>query len=100
MNEVVTFLENNLLFCPTKNLIGIDCLGCGLQRSFILLIEGNFVASIKMYPALIPMLMMFGYLISHLYFNFRNGAMILKCFYFLNIILIVANYFIKQFLQV
>ncbi|WP_378184322.1 DUF2752 domain-containing protein [Aquimarina sp. SS2-1] len=95
---MVTFLENNLLFCPTKNLIGIDCLGCGLQRSFILLMKGNVIDAIKMYPALIPMLVMFGYLISHIFFKFKNGATILKYFYFLNIILIVANYIIKQFL--
>ncbi|WP_367183318.1 DUF2752 domain-containing protein [uncultured Aquimarina sp.] len=96
MNEIITFLENNLLFCPSKQFIRIECLGCGLQRSFILLIKGDFLNSIIMYPALIPMFMMIGYLVSHIYFNFKNGASILKYFYFLNIILIVANYIIKQ----
>ncbi|WP_366520048.1 DUF2752 domain-containing protein [uncultured Aquimarina sp.] len=96
MNEIITFLENNLLSCPSKQFIRIECLGCGLQRSFILLIKGDFLNSIIMYPALIPMFMMIGYLVSHIYFNFKNGASILKYFYFLNIILIVANYIIKQ----
>ncbi|AXT53760.1 DUF2752 domain-containing protein [Aquimarina sp. BL5] len=96
MNEIITFLEDNLLFCPSKEFIGIECLGCGLQRSFILLIKGEFLHSIMMYPALIPMLIMICYLISHIYFSFKNGASILKYFYFLNIILIVVNYFIKQ----
>ncbi|MHA7059371.1 DUF2752 domain-containing protein [Aquimarina sp. M1] len=98
MHELTFFLENNLLVCPTKNLIGIECFGCGLQRSFIFLLKGNFLNSIKMYPALIPMIIMFTYLVSHLYFNFKNGAAILKYFYLLNIILIVVNYIIKQFL--
>ncbi|KAA1245507.1 DUF2752 domain-containing protein [Aquimarina sp. RZ0] len=99
MKEFILFLENNLLYCPSKKLMGIDCLGCGLQRSFILLIKGQLIDSILMYPALIPILIMFGYLISHLYFNFKNGASILTYFYFLNIILIVANYITKQFLH-
>ncbi len=98
MNDIITFFESSLLTCPSKKLMGIECLGCGLQRSFILLMKGNILESIKMYPALIPLLFMMVYLTGHLYFNFKNGARFLKYFYFLNIILIVANYIIKQFL--
>jgi len=92
------FSENNLLDCPIKTMFHVDCLGCGLQRSFVLLVQGNILDSIIMYPALIPMIIMFAYLLAHVYFNFRNGARLLKYFYFLNIILIVANYLIKQIL--
>ncbi|WP_103067947.1 DUF2752 domain-containing protein [Aquimarina sediminis] len=95
MEKLASYLETHLFQCPTKRLIGIDCLGCGLQRSFILLIRGNITASFLMYPALIPMLIMLGYLTSHLIFKFKNGAKILQYFYILNIILIITNYFIK-----
>ncbi len=76
-------------------MIGIDCLGCGLQRSFILLIKGDIMASLIMYPALIPLLVMLGYLIAHLFLNLKNGAKTLQFFYILNSILIIANYIIK-----
>ncbi len=76
-------------------MIGIDCLGCGLQRSFILLIKGDITASLMMYPALIPLLVMLGYLIVHLFFKLKNGAKTLQFFYILNSILIIANYIIK-----
>ncbi|WP_425593299.1 DUF2752 domain-containing protein [Aquimarina algiphila] len=95
MKEVISFLESNILQCPTKQFIGIDCLGCGLQRSFILLLKGNIKASFLMYPALIPMICMMIYLIAHLVFNFKNGAKTLTYFYILNSILIIAHYFIK-----
>jgi len=98
MDSIMDFLETHLLQCPTKQLIDIDCLGCGMQRSFILLLRGEFIASVIMYPALISILGMFLFLTAHLIFKFRMGATILKYFYFLNIILIVAHYIIKQIL--
>lgn len=95
MVETISYLETHLLQCPTKKLIGIDCLGCGFQRSFLLLINGNLVDSFLMYPALIPLLLMFGYLITHLFLRFKKGAKTLQYFYILNSILIITNYIIK-----
>ncbi|MBP6373881.1 MAG: DUF2752 domain-containing protein, partial [Flavobacterium sp.] len=45
-------VERYLLPCLNKNIFGIDCLGCGLQRSFIQMIEGNFTSSFIQFPAL------------------------------------------------
>ncbi|MDY8138972.1 DUF2752 domain-containing protein [Aquimarina sp. 2201CG5-10] len=95
MGEIISFLETHLLQCPTKKLIGIDCLGCGMQRSFVLLLKGQVSASFIMYPALIPMLFMLLFLLAHIIFEFKKGATILKYFYILNIILIITNYIIK-----
>lgn len=50
-------LENYMLPCFTKKLLGIDCPGCGLQRSFLFLIQGEFSAAFEMYPAIYPMLL-------------------------------------------
>jgi len=66
-----------------------------MQRSFILLLKGEILSSIQMYPALMPMIFTFGYLIAHIVFKFKNGAKILINFYILTSILIIANYFIK-----
>ncbi|MBQ4821243.1 DUF2752 domain-containing protein [Aquimarina sp. MMG016] len=73
----------------------MNCLGCGLQRSFVLLLKGNLAESFLMYPALIPMLFMMSFLIAHLIFKFKNGAKTLQYFYILNIILIITNFIIK-----
>ncbi|WP_082995023.1 DUF2752 domain-containing protein [Aquimarina megaterium] len=95
MEQFINYIESNLLQCPTKKLMGIDCLGCGFQRSFLLLIKGDLVESFLMYPALIPLLLMFGYLIAHLLLKFKKGAKTLQYFYILNSILIITNYIIK-----
>ncbi|WP_082832385.1 DUF2752 domain-containing protein [Aquimarina aggregata] len=97
MKSFIDFLESNLLYCPTKQLLDINCLGCGLQRSFILLLKGDIISSLLMYPALLPLLIMIGYLILHILFNFKNGAKILTYFYILNSILIIVNYFMKLY---
>ena len=43
-----------MLPCAYKSLLGIDCPFCGAQRSFLLLLKGNLVDSLLMYPPLLP----------------------------------------------
>jgi hypothetical protein len=45
-------LEKYMFPCLSKTLFGIECLGCGFQRGFLLLLQGNFTAAFKMYPAI------------------------------------------------
>jgi len=45
-----------MLPCAFKQLFGIDCPGCGFQRSFIALLRGNFAISFSLYPATILVL--------------------------------------------
>lgn len=51
-------LENYMLPCLNKKFLGFECMGCGLQRSFSLLLQGEFLASFKMYPAIYPLLLL------------------------------------------
>ena len=81
-----------MLSCSWKTFLDQECMGCGMQRAIILLLKGEFLASIKMYPALIPLLVMFGYLAFHLKFNFENGPQILKYLFIFNVLLIVINF--------
>ena len=63
-----------MLECYWKSQFGIECFGCGLQRSFVLLMEGSFWESIKIFPATIPILLVFLYTGAHLIFKYKNGA--------------------------
>ena len=63
-----------MLECSWKSHFGVECMGCGFQRSFVLLMEGNFWESIQLFPATIPILLVFLYTGGHLIFKYKNGA--------------------------
>ena len=85
-------LTEYLIPCPIKNLIGIDCLGCGFQRSIALLIQGDIKGSIAMYPATIPIILLLLSTVMHIIFKFKNGARIIQYLFILCVIIIGFNY--------
>lgn len=95
LTKVITWLESHQHSCSFKDHFGIDCPGCGLQRSIIELLKGNLLESIYLCPALLPIIAMFAYLALHLIFRFRHGALILKIMFILNISIISFHYIFK-----
>lgn len=93
--QLIQWLENHLQPCIYKQSLGIECLGCGFQRALIALLKGNIWESIVLYPALTPIITLFGALILHLIFHFKNGASLLKYLFIGNICIIVVSYIIK-----
>ena len=87
--------EGWMLPCMYKKMSGIDCPGCGFQRSFERLMSGDLSNSFDYYPPLIPVLIMCLFLVAHLIYNFRIGASILKWMFIVNSILITVNYIFK-----
>ena len=71
---IISFLEENMLSCHIKQQFGFECIGCGMQRSIVHLLKGEFVDAFYMYPAIYTLIIMFGYLLLHLKFNFKLGA--------------------------
>lgn len=66
---LVNWLQNHLIPCPFKYLTGIDCPGCGFQRSLLALIQGNFHKSFLLYPSTIPLLLFFAYGLADKFFK-------------------------------
>ncbi len=93
----IHWLQNHLLTCPMKQTFGIDCPGCGLQRSIIALMQGNLISSFKLYPATIPFLFVIIFSIVHLKANFKFGAQIIKIAVGFVAIIILINYIYKIF---
>ncbi|MFN5182884.1 MAG: DUF2752 domain-containing protein [Bacteroidota bacterium] len=56
-----------MLPCAFRSVFGVDCLGCGFQRSLTLLLKGQFIESVAMYPALIPFILFVLLLLSFLF---------------------------------
>lgn len=84
-----------MLSCPSKQLLHIDCPGCGLQRSLVALFQGDFLLSWKLYPPTLFVLATFVMLLLHLAFSPRYGLLILKLLFVITTITISANYIYK-----
>lgn len=92
----INFLERNLLSCPWKKYLEVDCMGCGMQRSILYILKGDFEAAFFMYPAIYTLILMFAYLLLHLKFNFKLGSKILLYLFILNALIIVTNFILKS----
>jgi len=97
MEELINQLKNHMITCPSKSFFHCDCPGCGLQRSFIALLEGNLAESFRLYPATIPILFCFIFTALHVIFKFKHGALIIKSAYIFSSSIIVLFYIYKMF---
>ncbi|WP_158841696.1 DUF2752 domain-containing protein [Polaribacter sp. L3A8] len=92
------FLTTNdyLLPCLNKSLFGIDCLGCGIQRAFVLLIKGEFTDAFKMYPAIYTLVLFALFLLINYRKKFKNSKKIIISFAIINLLIIIISYGIKM----
>ncbi len=90
----ISFLENNMLSCQWKDL-GVECMGCGFQRSVIFLLKGEFTKAFASYPAIYSLIILALVLGLHLKFNFSAGHKILQWLFIFNLIIIIGNYILK-----
>ena len=95
LHKVITWLESHMGTCAFRELGGLECPGCGLQRSIIALLKGEILESILLFPALLPLIGMFAFLALHLALKLKHGALVLKIFYISNAVLILAGYIFK-----
>jgi hypothetical protein len=81
-----------MLPCAYKYFFGIDCPICGAQRSMLLLLQGNFIESFKMYPPLIFLLTLIFLAIAYLIFPKIVKANFLKQYAVFVLMIIAINY--------
>ena len=89
-------IENYTLPCLNKKLFGVECLGCGFQRSAIHLVRGEYSEAFTMYPAIYTLLLLLFFGIAHLKFKFNYGKKIILTLAFLNITIILISYILKM----
>lgn len=96
---ILHWLGHHLLTCPFKKATGLDCPGCGFQRSVLALLNGDFVHSLKLYPATIPIFVLLAFTILHLKFDFKHGAFLIKLLYISTATIVIFNYIYKVYYQ-
>ncbi len=94
---VTLWLKNQMLSCTFKSYTGVDCPGCGFQRSVLSLFRGDFIESFKLYPPTIPLIILGLFLLLHLKLDFKLGALAIKFMYILVVTMVVINYIYKVY---
>lgn len=87
--------ENFMLPCLNKTLFGFECMGCGLQRSFWLLLSGDFIGAFHMYPAIYTLLLLFMAVGINHFKSFKYSNIIIISLTVLTVVIMVGNYILK-----
>ena len=88
-------MEEYMLPCLNKQLFGIDCLGCGIQRATVLLFRGEFAAAFHMYPAIYTLFLLAGFLVLNMLLKIPYAKQIKYGLIILNVAIIVVSYVLK-----
>ncbi len=78
-----------------KSLFGVDCIGCGTQRSLLLLINGEFTKAYYQFPAIYTSLLLFIFIGLHLINKKRNFQKIIIGLAIINAIIMIISYIYK-----
>jgi len=88
-------LKDHMLPCLNKQLFGLDCPGCGLQRSVLLLFSGQFSAAFQMYPAIYTLIPLFGIIFLNRIFNLKYGSKFIIGLSIISGVIIIINFIFK-----
>lgn len=88
-------LDNYMLPCLNKTLFGVECPGCGMQRSLALVSQGQFTAAYNMYPAIYTLFVLALFLVFNLFVKFKHDYKIKMGLIILNVVIVVVSYVFK-----
>lgn len=86
-----------MLPCLNKQVLGVECPGCGIQRAFWMLMDGDFIGAFFMYPAIYPLIVLFGFIIADRFTNWRQSGRVIAFLAILTIGTILTNFILKFF---
>ena len=92
-------LEEYMLPCLNKKLFGVECLGCGLQRSVVLVSKGDFTDAFYMYPAVYSLILLFLVIGINTFKKFKYANKIILILAIINAVVIITSYILKTFYQ-
>ena len=87
--------EDFMLPCLNKQVLGMPCPGCGIQRSISLILQGEFYAAFLMYPAIYPILALFGFLFLDAFFKIKYASKITIGLMITSVVFILGNFLIQ-----
>jgi hypothetical protein len=92
---IVSWLEKHMLPCAYKSLLGFDCPACGMQRSFIQLLKGEFTESFFLYPPLLPVISLIGLVFFKMIYKAGIKTELVRSYAIGVLVVVTLNYLIK-----
>ena len=89
-------LDNLMLPCMNKELLGIDCPGCGTQRATSLLLQGDFAGAFVMFPAIYTTIFLFLLLGLHIFDKSRSYQNLIIAVAIINAVIMIFSYIYKM----
>jgi len=90
--RLANWLSGHMIPCLFKQVFGIDCPTCGMQRAFVELIKGNLYQSLSYHWALLPTITLALFLAIHLRYKLSFGTLVIKILFTVDIVAIALNY--------
>ena len=90
-----TILNQYMLPCLNKSYFGVECMGCGLQRSLALILEGRFVEAFYMYPAIYSLIALFGNIALQMFISYKYANTITNILLIITGIAVMSNYILN-----
>ncbi|MBT8244180.1 MAG: DUF2752 domain-containing protein [Winogradskyella sp.] len=92
-------LEDYMLPCVNKTLFGFECMGCGMQRSVNLLIQGEFLAAFFMYPGIYPLILLLATIGINIFKKIKYFNKIITILAVVTVITIIVSFIIKTLIN-
>ena len=88
-------IEDFMIPCVNKTLFGVDCLGCGTQRAFVLILKGEFIEAFYMFPAIYTTIIFFIILGLNFIDKSRNYHKLIISLAIINAAIMIVSYIYK-----
>jgi hypothetical protein len=95
---MIDWLEHHLFPCFFKSHFGMECPGCGMQRSLIALLKGNFYESLQYHVALIPFIITIILLLIQLRVKHVNGGKWVMWAFIVTTSITIIQFVVRQIL--
>lgn len=89
-------MEEYMLPCMSKKLFGIDCPGCGMQRSLSMVARGEFLDAFSMFPAIYTTILLFFFLLLHFIDRSHKYNKIIVTLAITNAVIMIIAYIYKM----
>tara|TARA_B100000446_G_C10478644_1_gene315065 strand:+ start:157 stop:441 length:285 start_codon:yes stop_codon:yes gene_type:complete len=88
-------ITNYMIPCLNKQMFGLECPGCGMQRSLVMVSKGQYQYAFYMYPAIFTLILLFLFIGISFFFKFKHSYKIKIGLIIINAVIIAVSYIIK-----